>query len=148
MDFDLLFDVDRLFDNAPPSSFEWGNEFLYSFIAIAIVAFVTRVFASRVLKDQTQKYIKALVNQISTVYFWLAAIGIFLVLARTQFIQFFSMRFFLLTLILTLFGFAIYYITVFFTQLPGYQARLSQSQKQRRYLPQAKKSSKKRKKRS
>lgn len=142
MDFKKLFSTDYLFDTSPPTNFQWSTELYIIFAIIIAISVITIILSPILLNKQIQRFHKSFLQKTSITYLSLSIVSILLIFSRLQNINFFSMRFLLLTTIFLMIGLTLYFIYELLKEIPPFQKTLTQNLKKQKYLPHKKKKKK------
>jgi hypothetical protein len=133
-----LFDINRLFAIRPPVDFRF-DWLLWFYAAAAVLSLlIFFLLGTRQTARNRMPRIRLIKDALKTL-FYTSLVGVFLVFSRVQDVALFSMRLWLLLLILMQIGLAAYYGYMWQREIPAYEARLAKQIEKNKYLPKRKK---------
>jgi NADH:ubiquinone oxidoreductase subunit 5 (subunit L)/multisubunit Na+/H+ antiporter MnhA subunit len=139
VDFQKLFDLNRLFSRYIPATFAFQKILLYIFGGIVLVAGVTWLAVAIGTRDKTKRIAQRQIASMAKGYLTVSMIGLFLLLCRMQKIPLFAMRIWLFIIILMLIGMIGYYGYLWLVEYPASQAAYTRELIKQQYLPKPKK---------
>jgi len=136
--FQQVFNTDRLFNTYPPSSMAYARELMFLYISIIVAAFVVYAAVAFLFPNKKQTLLKKFSRKICRYFVGVALLGVLFVISRLQYIAFFSMRFFLLVNLLAILSMIWYFVYEWVYEYPKYQTKFLQQIEKEKYLPRRK----------
>ncbi|OIP98769.1 hypothetical protein AUK40_01085 [Candidatus Wirthbacteria bacterium CG2_30_54_11] len=133
-----LFDTDNLFNVHPPSAFSTASVYFTVFFLLIAVWIIAPFVLKTMFPAKGSAILRQFLRKITSYFATASLLGVFLVWCRIQYIAFFSMRIWLLSLVLLQIGMALYFIYEARILYPRFMSMYRQQLEKEKYLPKRK----------
>ncbi len=133
-----LFDLDTLFDARPPSAFAPASLFVTVFVVLIALWAVTPFALRTFLPQKEYAILRQFIRKVTSYLAVPAFFGIFLIWCRVQYVAIFSMRIWLLALVLMMVGMIGYFVFEASVEYPKFMSMFKRELEKEKYLPKRK----------